>query len=320
MESRTFHATRSRGLTVSLKKYIPGVAVLALLGCEDTLVRQQTPSTLTRPDLSLEASDQVPVDSAGMMRNTILLTRAVVRERAWAVLYEGACFDEGGERVLNTILGQSELSSSIYDTAEEGAAPDENEDTQIVSSRPLRPNEPLCVVLHADTGSQRDFEFEATTPFTFAGATGLDKPRLLNDKVVAATIHAQMLPVLEVLDQGVVAADVTLELARVVSNGPGWVSVVQGSCEEAGLDAAVLGHAFVGNGISEDVGLMLDAPITQSVTMCARLHHDDPADGVFSFERIPGTESPVMITTQGADGAMVQTPVTTSFEVSFAQP
>ncbi len=294
--------------------------LLAFTGCEEALVRQQPPSTLTRPSPSVEIVDQVPEADGDTMRSKIAIDRAVLGERGWAVLYEGACTGADGAPQLTTILGQSELSDSTYDTAEEGARADENEGTEIIASRALRPNEPLCVALHADTGEQRDFEYEATSPFTYAGTTNLDKPLLRNDSVVAKTFHALVEPELVIQDQMLSGAELELELESVIINGPGWVSVVVGSCEDAGLDAPVRGHAFVSNGVSTQVTLRLDEPLTTSTTMCARLHHDDPADGVFSFERIPGSEPPVLISVEGEGGETVQTPVTTSFEVAFVQP
>lgn len=85
----------------------------------------------------------------------------------------------------------------------------------------------------------------------------------------------------------------TVTIAKVVSNGPGWIVIHR---EAAGAPGPVIGYAAVKNGENDNVVVKIDS-YSGTPTLYAMLHTDVGKVGTYEF---PGPDVPVMVS-----GAMV---------------
>lgn len=109
-------------------------------------------------------------------------------------------------------------------------------------------------------------------------------------------------PSVFVSDQAV--KDDTVTIAKVVSDGPGWMVIHK---EAGGAPGAVVGYAAVKKGTNENVAVKIDA-YSATPTLYAMLHRDLGLVGTYEF---PGADLPAM-----ANGAMVSPP----FKVTDLDP
>jgi hypothetical protein len=109
-------------------------------------------------------------------------------------------------------------------------------------------------------------------------------------------------PSVFVSDQAV--KDDTVTIAKVVSDGPGWMVIHK---EAGGAPGSVVGYAAVKNGTNENVTVKIDA-YSATPTLFAMLHKDVGVVGTYEF---PGADIPVMV-----NGAMVSPP----FKVTDLDP
>ncbi len=96
----------------------------------------------------------------------------------------------------------------------------------------------------------------------------------------------------------------SVTIAKVVSNGPGWLVIHK---DASGAPGAVIGYAAVKNGENDNVVVKIDS-YSGSPTLYAMLHIDAGKVGVYQF---PGPDVPVMV-----DGKMVSPP----FKVTGLDP
>lgn len=96
----------------------------------------------------------------------------------------------------------------------------------------------------------------------------------------------------------------TVTIAKVVSNGPGWLVVHK---DANGAPGAVIGYAAVKNGENDNVAVKIDS-YSGTPTLYAMLHIDAGKVGVYEF---PGADVPAMV-----KGAMV----TPAFKVTGLDP
>lgn len=96
----------------------------------------------------------------------------------------------------------------------------------------------------------------------------------------------------------------TVTIAKVVSNGPGWLVIHK---EAAGAPGPVIGYAPVKNGENDNLVVKIDS-YSGTPTLYAMLHVDAGKVGVYEF---PGPDVPVMV-----KGAMVSPP----FKVTGLDP
>jgi plastocyanin len=106
-----------------------------------------------------------------------------------------------------------------------------------------------------------------------------------------ADAPAAITPSVTVADQAIV--DGMVEVARVVSDGPGWLVI---HAEQDGNPGPVLGYSPIAEGESVDVAVMID-PQQATEILYAMLHTDAGVVGAYEF---PGADVPVLV-----DGQMV---------------
>jgi hypothetical protein len=109
--------------------------------------------------------------------------------------------------------------------------------------------------------------------------------------LLAAPVFAQdaPTPAVEVSDQAI--GDGTVTVARVVSDGPGWITI---HADNNGAAGAVLGYTAVVDGENTDVTVEIDMEAATQ-TMYAMLHTDLGAAGTYEF---PGADVPVQVNDQ----------------------
>jgi plastocyanin len=146
----------------------------------------------------------------------------------------------------------------------------------------------LYAMLHADAGTTGTYEFP-----------GDDKPVSMDGSVVNVPFQATAemtaaKPSVSVMDQAIVDGKVTI--ARIVSDGPGWLVV---HAQADGAPGPVLGYTAVADGTNADVEVELDLTGATN-TLYAMLHTDAGTTGTYEF---PGDDKPVSV-----DDAVVLAP------------
>jgi hypothetical protein len=111
---------------------------------------------------------------------------------------------------------------------------------------------------------------------------------------LAPALWAAGTPSVTVADQAV--RDGTVTVARVESNGPGWIVI---HADANGGPGPVTGYAAVKDGVNANVVVKIDTTKATAV-LYAMLHTDAGAVGTYEF---PGADKPVMV-----DGKMVSPP------------
>src|SRR5262245_11596262 len=101
-----------------------------------------------------------------------------------------------------------------------------------------------------------------------------------------AVLAQEMLPAVTVEDQEIVDNQVTI--AKVVSEGPGWLVI---HVQEDGNIGAVIGQSPVVAGENANVVIEID-PMMATETLYAMLHTDAGVVGTYEF---PGPDTPVTV-------------------------
>ncbi len=111
----------------------------------------------------------------------------------------------------------------------------------------------------------------------------------------SATPEAMMMkPEVEVSDQEI--KDGTVTIAKVVSDGPGWLVI---HADSDGKPGEVIGHAPVNDGENTNVTIQIDTS-KATETLYAMLHVDAGTVGTYEF---PGADAPATV-----DGQMITPP------------
>src|SRR5687767_8497745 len=101
-----------------------------------------------------------------------------------------------------------------------------------------------------------------------------------------AALAQEMLPAVTVEDQEILDSQVTI--AKVVSEGPGWLVI---HIQENGNIGAVIGQSPVVDGENTNVVVEID-PMMTTETLYAMLHMDAGVIGTYEF---PGADTPVTV-------------------------
>lgn len=136
----------------------------------------------------------------------------------------------------------------------------------------------LHAVLYGDEGQIGRFEPQS------------DPVVRVQDNIVQATFEASYPPDIFILDQPVISNTVVIE--RVISDGPGWLTIMFETDEET--PGNVIGFAPLQDGVNEYVSVELVAGAATEV-LYAQLHADDTEIGVFDF---PAGDLPVQYNDQ----------------------
>lgn len=126
----------------------------------------------------------------------------------------------------------------------------------------------LWVVLYADNGTAQRFEFAAADTAILVNETPLQQP-----------FHVTFPPNVLVYDQAVTNGEVVI--TRVISQGPGWVTI---QYDDNGQPGLIIGFAPLTDGVNEWVRVPVVEPAVTDL-LYIMLHQDTGDIGEFDFPR-----------------------------------
>lgn len=134
----------------------------------------------------------------------------------------------------------------------------------------------LVAVLHRDADRRGRFDGDDTDPhYSVAGEP-------------VATAFDVVLPLdVVIMDQPITAAN-TVVVDRVISNGPGWVSIL--ATDDAGEIGNIIGYAPLADGLNEHVAVEIVEGFDDGRTMFVQVHTDSAEIGEFNY---PAFDLPV---------------------------
>ncbi len=204
---------------------------------------------LAIPQPQIEVEEQI-VGEDGV----ITLARLELLEPTWILIHA----DVDGE--IGPVIGGVILDAGSYENV-----------PLAIDWRKATPT--LYAVLHRDGGEARVLDYPND-----------DLPVLRNGRPIVAVFKAVYPPEILVFDQPVVDNQVVVE--RVISNGPGWITIYN---ELDGQPGFIIGHAPLTDGLNEQVAVSL-LPSRLTPQLYARLHVDSETGDDFNF---PGQDPEV---------------------------
>jgi len=213
----------------------------------------------------------VTVADQDIMDNMVIIAEVVSNGSGWLVIHAQADGKPG------PVAGFSAVADGV------------NTDVK-VEIDPAAATETLYAMLHTDAGTIGEYEFP-----------GDDVPVKVDDQVVTpafavsglamkdSTTETMAIPAVTVADQEIMNNIVTI--AKVISNGPGWL-VIHAQAE--GKPGPVAGFSAVADGVNTNVEVEIDLAAATE-TLYAMLHTDAGTIGEYEF---PGDDVPVKVDDQ----------------------
>ncbi|MBZ0282042.1 MAG: hypothetical protein K8L97_14985 [Anaerolineae bacterium] len=200
--------------------------------------------------------------------NTVTLNDVVTDAPGWLVIHA----DAGG--TFGAVLGQTQVRSGR----------NSNVSVEIASDGRTTV---LWPMLHVDTGEAGVYEFGAVE--------GADGPVVANGAVAALPVwtepHIRMSDQIAIPGDGSEAASpATVVVESVLSAGPGFLVIHQ---DAGGSFGGVAGFAAVGDGLNQDVEVVLDQGDVTAV-LWPMLHVDTGVEGEYEFGTVEGADGPVI--------------------------
>lgn len=216
-------------------------------------------------DGEIMESGSLMVESQVISQNMIDVNSATVNNSSgWVVVHKD---ENGAPKTPGIITEPVHLNQGS------------NEDLslKINTEASISDGEKLWVMIHKDTGEENTYEF---------GTDNLDPPVTVNDQPVMKQITITA-PEVQAGDQFVSANQALV--SKAVAGASGWVVVHKDN--GSGAPGAVVGHAAVDSGTTED----LQVPLTDTVdydsglNLFPMLHVDKGTEGEYEF---PGADVP----------------------------
>jgi hypothetical protein len=145
-------------------------------------------------------------------------------------------------------------------------------------------------MLHTDTGEVGTYEF--------GDVEGADGPVTVDGEIVMFPMLVA--PSMTASDQPL-GENSAINVATALIDAPGWLVVHADNGE--GAPGPVLGQTPLLEGLNENVGVLLDGEITE--TVYPMLHYDTGEMGVYEFGEVEGADGPVT-----RDGSPIVLPIT----------
>ncbi len=229
-------------------------------------------SVMVLPASAQMMTPAVTVSDQAIVNGQVTVDKVVSDGPGWIVIHAQADGKPG------PILGYSQVS-------------DGENDNVAVQIDATQATPVLYAMLHTDAGIIGTFEFP----------NGADTPVSVDGQVVTPAFNVTV--GVGVADQEII--DGTVTVARVFSQGPGWIVI---HAQADGKPGPILGYSPVVNGENKDVVVRIDqSQVTD--TLYAMLHVDAGIVGTFEFPN--GADVPVKV------GDTIITP---SFSVMGAMP
>ena len=222
-----------------------------------------TTPTTTPTDTTTEEPSVTPALSVSDIETdnrNVVLSSASIDGDGWVVLHPEA---EGGGPNGQVTLAQKQLSAGEYS------------DVELAMNTLLAGEQTVYAMLHYDDPADGEFTFpENGDPPVTTDGNPVVKP-------FEITLTGEVTPSLSVTDQETSGERVTVPSTAIDQTG--WL-VIHPDAEGGGPNGGVtLATMQLQPGLYADVSLRLDESITESQTVYAMLHYDDPMDDEFTF-------------------------------------
>ncbi len=148
-----------------------------------------------------------------------------------------------------------------------------------------------------DTEMMTETEVMSDTMMMTDTETMTDTAAMMEPEMMTETTMMGDLPSVTVIDQGSTGTNVAV--IQAIAAQAGWMVI---HADNDGAPGAVLGHASLPVGTTDNIIVTLDEPITGEMKLWAMLHIDEGEMGVYEF---PGPDGPVQV-----DDAVVMSPFT----------
>lgn len=224
---------------------------------------EMTTTTTTAMDTTTEEPSVTPALSISDVETdnrNLVIPGARIDEDGWIVIHPEA---EGGGPNGQVTLAQKQLSAGEYS------------DIELTLDTVLAGEHTVYAMLHYDDPAEGAFTFPQNgDPAVTKDGTPVVKP-------FSVTLRGEVTPSLSVTDQETSGERVTVPSTAIDQTG--WL-VIHPEAAGGGPNGGVtLATSQLQPGLYADVGLQLDEPITESQTLYAMLHYDDPTDDEFTF-------------------------------------
>jgi len=201
-----------------------------------------------------QMTPSVTVSDQAILKGTVTIEKVVSNGPGWIVIHTQKDGKPG------PIIGYAAVN-------------DGENDNVVVQIDATAATATLYAMLHTDAGQVGMYEFP-----------GDDVPVKVGDKVVTPPFRVTV--GVGVADQPISGGTVTV--ARVFSDGPGWIVI---HTQKDGKPGPIIGHAAVSDGENDDVVVQVDASAATD-TLYAMLHTDAGQAGTYEF---PGDDTPVKV-------------------------
>ena len=251
------------------------VLLLPLISCNDN----STGNEMEMDPATLSVEDQGTSNG-----NQVIIPEATVNEGAWVVIHRSN--ESGDGPMVPDIIGKAALEAGT------------NTDISIQLEESVSDGEQLWAMLHEDTGTEGEYEFEGSDtpdqPITVDGDV-LTKPFMISQTNPSVTANGQ---VNKSNSGGVFNVDVD-------AAEEGWVVIHRSN--EAGdgpMVPDIIGKAPVEAGSNGTVQITLNEgeSVETGETLWPMLHYDTGTDGEYEFEGSDSPDQPVVF-----DGNVVVT-------------
>ena len=210
--------------------------------------------------------------------NQVIISNVVSPDNGWIVVHRSNA--EGNGPQVPEIIGKAMVDAGA------------NADVTIQLEEGVSNDETLWAMLHEDTGSIGEYEFD--------GQNGLDLPVTLNDEIVMTSFMiSQTDPSITVMDQ--VNRGNIFNISSVSAAEDGWIVIHGPNANNDGPQIPeIIGKAPVSAGVNENVEIVLNdgADVSTGDNLYPMLHYDTGTDGEYEFDGQSGLDQPV-ITAEG---------------------
>ncbi|MAL18531.1 MAG: hypothetical protein CL667_12570 [Balneola sp.] len=206
--------------------------------------------------------------------NQVVISNVVSPENGWIVIHRSNA-DGNGPQVPE-IIGKAMVEAGT------------NTDVSIQLEEGVQNNETLWAMLHEDTGTIGEYEFD--------GSSGLDLPVTLNDEIVMTSFSiSQTDPSITSMDQ--VNRGNIFRITSVSAAEDGWIVIHGPNANNDGPQIPeIIGKAPVTAGVNENVEIVLNegAEVSTGDNLFPMLHYDTGTIGEYEFDGNSGLDLPVI--------------------------
>ncbi|MCR9131045.1 MAG: hypothetical protein NXI08_00640 [bacterium] len=249
---------------------------MAFTACEDN----STGGNMEEPPVTTEvmASNQGTVGG-----NQVTIETVTAAQDGWIVIHRSNATNDGPQ--VPEIIGKTMVDAG------------ENSNVMIQLEEGVSNQETLWAMLHIDTGTIGEYEFD--------GQNGFDVPVTVNENIVMSSFRiTQTNPEIMVQNQVNKGNIFTLDVNAAEA---GWIVIHASNADNTGPKIPeIIGKTAINEGINENVEISVEGEISAGDMLYPMMHFDTGTIGEYEFDGQNGFDGPVL------DGQEI---VVTSFTV-----